>query len=158
MGERGPAATPTEILAQRGSKHAKARVQAGEPVDPVAAPECPAWLKGEARQEWFRVVPILLARRTLCEADMGHLAGMCDWWGQYVSARRRVRKITSASPYHGHLIDHPRVVMSQAWKAYADAARQFGLSPASKTRVRADGKPESNPKSRFFSGPRLASG
>jgi P27 family predicted phage terminase small subunit len=127
--------------------------------DAVESPECPSWLKGESRREWFRVVPILLARKTLGQADFGHLAGMCDWWGQYVMARLRVRKLGSKS-YKGHLMDHPRVVMNTAWKEYSKAAQQFGLSPASKARVSASDGSGKEPagKGRFFAGPKLAVG
>jgi P27 family predicted phage terminase small subunit len=150
----GPAPTPTAILAARGSWRADERIN--EPQDAVAAPECPRWLKGEARKEWFRVVPILLARRTLSEADFGHLSGMCQWWGEYVNAVRRVRQLRGT--FAGHPIDHPRVLKSQAWKEYAKAAQQFGLSPASRTRVSAaSGKP-TNDKSRFFGGQSAAAG
>jgi P27 family predicted phage terminase small subunit len=133
MGLRGPAPTPTAIARARGGPRRKNR--RNEPVVDVESPGCPEWLKGEAKKEWDRIVPLLLQRHTLALGDRGQLAGMCFWWGEFVKARSAINK---RRRFKLHLIEHPRVIMGQAWKEYAKAAREFGLSPASKARVQSE--------------------
>jgi P27 family predicted phage terminase small subunit len=155
MGKRGPAPTPSSILAARGSWRAKQNPD--EPADDVVAPDPPKWLKGEGRTHWNYLVPILLTRRTISLADFGALVKLCQAWQDSLSARKAIEAMGD-QPYQGHAIDHPRAVMAAADKAYRDLAIQFGLTPSAKSRVNAasqDKKPEK--KGRFF-GPRLATG
>lgn len=131
----GPPRTPTKILDARGSWLAKQRA-ADEPDDNVAAPEMPRDMGDEAERHWNYIVPKLLSRRTLTPSDFGFLVGMCQWWGEYARAAARVAKLDK-SPFKGHVVDHPRVVMRSAWEQYSKAAARFGLSPADKSRVQA---------------------
>jgi P27 family predicted phage terminase small subunit len=142
----GPPRTPNEILTARGSWLAKDRAEAA-PQDELAAPEMPAGLSKEARQHWQYIVPRLLTRRTISTSDVGHLVGMCMWWGEFTRAGAAVAKLAK-KPFKGHLIDHPRVVMRSAWEQYSKAAARFGLTPADKSRVQAapeEKKPEKKP-------------
>lgn len=43
----------------------------------VEAPPAPSWMSAEAKKQWRRVVPILLERRILTEADLGSLENYC---------------------------------------------------------------------------------
>jgi P27 family predicted phage terminase small subunit len=159
MGERGPAPTPSVELAARGSWLAKAREKAGEPVDEVRAPDCPLELSPDAKAHWDFIVPRLLKRRTLFEADMGLLAMMCVEYVEYMSAVHDLRALVeSKQKFSGCIVDHPRVRIKGAFDRYSKAAMQFGLSPASKARVSAGGEEKAtSKKARFFSGPKLAS-
>jgi P27 family predicted phage terminase small subunit len=140
----GPAPTPTELLKARGNPHANKR-QSLEPDCAVAAPDCPEFLSPEARQHWDYIVPRLLARRTLSDADVGLLAMMCAEYAAYVEAYEHLAKLKAAAKkrkrdyivFHGHVVDHPRVLMKSAFERYVKAAVQFGLSPSAKARVHA---------------------
>lgn len=137
----------------------KTRERAGEPIDTVAAPDCPLELSPDAKAHWDFIVPQLLKRRTLTEADMGMLAMMCVEYAEYMSAVHDLRTLVeSKKKFKGCIVDHPRVRIKGAFERYSKAAIQFGLSPAAKARVSASNaeKTKDN-KGRFFSGPRLAS-
>jgi P27 family predicted phage terminase small subunit len=133
MGARGPARTPTTLLAARGSALAKGRQQT-EPGDEVAAPEMPPGLSEAAAAHWDYIVPKLLARRTISPADVGFLAVMCIEFAEYMEAQAELQSI-KGQKYDGHLMDHPRVRMKSAFERYSKSAVQFGLSPAAKSRV-----------------------
>ena len=67
MGKRGPKPEPTAKLAGKGSWRAKVRT--GEPkVDP-GYPVCPAWMQGEARVTWDRIVPELVNLGIMTKLD-----------------------------------------------------------------------------------------
>jgi P27 family predicted phage terminase small subunit len=127
-------------------------------MDEVAAPDCPLELSPDAKKHWDWIVPRLLKRRTLSEADMGLLAMMCVEYVEYMSAVHDLRtQVESKLPFKGCIVDHPRVRIKGAFERYSKAAMQFGLSPASKARVSAAGNDKRNDdKSRFFGGPKLA--
>jgi P27 family predicted phage terminase small subunit len=137
MGARGPAPTPTTILKARGNPHAKKRAEI-EPQDEIAAPAMPSGLPKEAQDHWRWIVPRLVARGTLAEADLGMLAAMCVEWADYIGAVRTLEKLrASRSKFAGHMIDHPRVIKNSAYDRYKQAADRFGLSPSAKSRVQA---------------------
>lgn len=141
MGARGPAKTPTALLQARGNPHAKSAA-ATEPIDAVAAPSMPEGLSEAATAHWRFIVPRLLQRRTLSEADLGMLVSMCVEYGEYVEAIADLEKLKkSQESYKGHLIDHPRVRMKGAFERYKQGADRFGLSPSAKARVQAEPAP-----------------
>jgi P27 family predicted phage terminase small subunit len=142
MGERGPAPTPTAILEARGSWLVRDRKKSGEPMDEVSSPECPLELSPDAKKHWDWIVPRLLNRRTLSEVDMGLLAMMCVEYVEYMSAVHDLREmVEKKEAFKGCIVDHPRVRIRGAFERYSKAAMQFGLSPASKSRVSAASKP-----------------
>src|SRR5262245_49824954 len=55
----------------RGRKPSLMKIHKPKPAldAPAKAPRCPAILKGEARREWRRLVPLLLERGTIAEQD-----------------------------------------------------------------------------------------
>lgn len=51
-------------------------------------PNAPTWLSKEARAEWRRIMPQLVERRILTEADMGSVENYCVAIGQVRAAQR----------------------------------------------------------------------
>ena len=68
----GSPRTPTRILELRGSRRAAVRRKRGEPTPEPGEPPMPAWVAddAEARDEWRRVAPHLVARGLLAPCDM----------------------------------------------------------------------------------------
>lgn len=161
MGLRGPQPTPTSILQMRGSlKGTYGRV--GEPQSPVEAPAIPAILGAEGKAEWERIVPLLIARRTLAKTDRAMLTVYCQAWEDFTAATILVAKARAGKYKHkGALQDHPRRVLYHAVDRLLKTAAQFGLSPSTKARVRAEGnapQEDEDPRRRFFpTGPALRS-
>jgi P27 family predicted phage terminase small subunit len=89
-------------------------------------PAPPSWLSKDGRAEWSRVIPSLVERRILTDADMGALENYC-------LATGRVREIERAIQKNG--IDPVFVRMQD--KAMATArqlAAELGLTPVSRSR------------------------
>jgi P27 family predicted phage terminase small subunit len=135
MGARGPAPTPAEVLKLRGSPRAKGRSDG--PALEVEAPDRPRWLKKEARAEWDRVAALLVRQRVLTQLDRAFLAAYCVAWARWQKVLREVEaQGEMALDAAGREVPSPRLrVLDAAFDAMAKAARELGLSPASRARV-----------------------
>lgn len=90
------------------------------------APSAPGWLSSEAKAEWKRVAPGLVARRILSTTDLGQLENYCLAIG-------RVRQIESKL----QLAFDPVLARLQD-KALASArqlAAELGLTPVSRSKA-----------------------
>lgn len=106
--------------------------------DPKAladTPSAPAWLSEQAQAEWQRVIPLLVARKILTEADMGSLENYCVAIGQ-------VREMQTLIAAEGHVVStdrgpraHPAVkIQSDAMTRARLLAAELGLTPVSRSR------------------------
>lgn len=95
MSKPGPKPLPTNVHLLRGNASKKPLGSLLDDVvrPPVEAPECPAHIEGEARVEWERIVPHLLALGLLSQIDRAALTGYCDAWGEYVEATRCIHTL-----------------------------------------------------------------
>lgn len=133
MGLRGKPPAPTRVLEARGSWRAK--LNKGEPQDEVALPQCPDWLDEEGKAEWKRLAPLLKKRGTVSKLARGVLAGLCENWSLFVGAALRANEALKdgSDPLK---VRRWSITADAAYRAYLRAALEFGLTPASKTRVR----------------------
>jgi P27 family predicted phage terminase small subunit len=77
MGFRGPIPVPTAKKDALGiASHHKRN--AAEPRLAVEVPTAPAWLDKEARREWRRLMPVLLAMRVVTKAERNIAANYCQ--------------------------------------------------------------------------------
>jgi P27 family predicted phage terminase small subunit len=92
-------------------------------VDAVTPP--PAWLSKHAKGEWRRVMPELIKRRILTQADLGSLESYCVATGRV----RDLEKLLRAG------ID-PKLfrMQDQAIKTARQLAAELGLTPVSRSR------------------------
>jgi P27 family predicted phage terminase small subunit len=110
------------------------------PVDRV--PSAPAWLSADAKKEWRRIMPLLVERRILTDADMGGVENYCVAIG-------RTREIEKLFRKAGGDID-PRLfrMQNQAIMTARQLAAELGLTPVSRSRpaIREDNEDgEENP-------------
>ena len=77
MGLRGPAPKPKSIRVMEGNR-SRRPLPTNEPRPLAGEPDMPAHLDREARKEWKRLVPILLAMRVLTVADGVALGNLCQ--------------------------------------------------------------------------------
>ena len=66
------------------------KAKGAAPGVPSEAPECPAWVTGEAAVEWRRVVPILESAGTIHRVDLAILAAYCTTFALWRQSRERV--------------------------------------------------------------------
>ena len=146
----GPAPTPTKLLKLRGSWLADKRT--GEPEFPAGAPTCPTWLDAEAKAEWKRILPQMLAVGTVARVDRAVLAGYCQSWADYRHATEMVRSggETFETP-QGYVAKNPWVtIKNEAWARFNKAAGSLGLSPSARTGLQVEPRTAKSGKDRFF--------
>jgi P27 family predicted phage terminase small subunit len=138
MGRRGPKPTPTAELAARGSWLAD--VRKGEPDAPPGVPEPPEYLRGEAREYWFRLWPTLTAMQIASPAYLEQAIALCEAWAHYRDVQRRWSSAAASTDWLEQIVPLRRLasMLNEALLAFNRLSANFGQSPADKTRVRAE--------------------
>ena len=150
MGQRGPKPTPTKLLKLRGSWRAK--LNKNEPKPKIQAPSIPGHLSKEAVAEWERIVPELKRLGLLAKIDRAALSGYCQSWARWVNAEKEIagtggEVVKSPS---GYPIQNPWLsIANKALKQCESFIKEFGLSPAARTRIEID-KPEEQNENEIF--------
>lgn len=98
-----------------------------EAVSIIPAP--PAWLSRAAKAEWRRVMPILVDRRILTDADLGSLENYCLAQARVRDAERMLRTTTDPEAWI-KLIRTQDKAMGTA----RQLAAELGLTPVSRSR------------------------
>lgn len=101
----------------------------------VSSPKAPAWLTKQAKAEWQRIMPLLIERKILTEADMGSVENYCVATGQ-------IREMQELIGREGSVVDsargpraHPAVrIQSDAMTRARLLAAELGLTPVSRSR------------------------
>ncbi len=131
---------PTRIKKLAGNP-GRRRLNTSEPRPPVptAIPYAPRFLNAEARDEWNRMVNILVQMGLYTEVDRAALAMYCQAWGRWVVAERRLAS-------EGEIIQSEQGGTYQnPWRHEANKAQEqmrrmlaeFGLTPSSRSRLSA---------------------
>lgn len=103
----------------------------------TVAPEPPAWLGPSATEEWHRVLPELVSRGRLIEAELGSVAAYCVAMGQVRDLQAiLIEKGFVVYPENGGLPKrHPAAVMqAEAMNTALRLAAELGLTPVSRQR------------------------
>lgn len=157
----GPPGKPTKIKELEGNR-GKRQLPTHEPNPTNAMPACPSFIKGAARKEWQRLAPELLILGLLTRVDRAALAGYCIAWGQLEEVEqelarmkrsgRDLAKLKKRNPAmkvdisngmvsitsNGNAIIEPLLsVRKQAMEQMHKFLTEFGMTPASRTRVTA---------------------
>lgn len=100
-----------------------------------ACPRPPAWLSKHGKAEWRRVVPLLVSRRILTDADMGTLES-------YVTAIGNVRECQEEINARGLIVETEKGpkrnpafgIQNAAMTTARLCAAELGLTPVSRSR------------------------
>lgn len=113
------------------SKHLRGVKPAVQPdQEPLSrVPKAPAYFSTYARAEWRRVLPILVARRVICAADLAQVETYCMMNGL-------VRQVEVERQLSGGVID-PKLfsVQNRAAQTARQIAATLGLDPVSRARM-----------------------
>lgn len=161
MAARGRKPKPTALKAITGTARVS-RLNPVEPELPPSRPGPPDFLSDEAKAEWDRIIEGLYRAGIMTFIDVASLAAYAQAYGRWVQAEKALKKFADRDPAtygimmkttSGNAIQNPLV--GSANKAMADMVRyaaEFGMTPASRTRVSGDGNGQKNDKgSRYFS-------
>jgi P27 family predicted phage terminase small subunit len=129
------------------------RMSKNEPKPEIELPDMPTHLGRDARIEWKRTGPTLVAQGLISQRDMAAFSMYCTAWGDYVKAERMKKRSghTIITPNGSEQIS-PWVSISKHSMLIAHKfAIEFGFTPASRTRVSAPGPAKKKkPTDRFF--------
>lgn len=153
MGLRGPPPKPTVLKLVPGGNPGRRKPDAAEPVPPPGKPEPPEPLDERARKVWDALVPRLTMVGLARSIDGIALARYCSLLVVWLDAARALRESGTKyairdKPVNGRpgrvlsLRVSPDVgVVSRLHRDLLAIEREFGLTPAARTRIRtqADG-------------------
>ena len=87
MATKGRKPLPTALKVLEGDRGKGRRpINKEEPTPPQENVKCPAWLMPEAKKEWKRLAPSLIAMGILTEHDMEAFAGYCQAYARWREA------------------------------------------------------------------------
>ena len=135
-GRSGRKPKPTLLKLFEGNP-GKRPLNKNEPKPRPAVPCCPSHLSGEAKKEWRRIVPELAAVGLITRIDRAALAMYCEAWGRWLEAEDALRKygVMVKSP-NGFPMQSPYLaVANKAMEQMRGLLTEFGMSPASRTRI-----------------------
>ena len=139
MAQRGRKPKPTALKELEGNP-GKRQLNMNEPKLIAKAPTCPKWLEDEAKKEWKRLAKKMEQLGVLTEVDMAAFAGYCQAYARWKAAEEFISKhgaiVKTPSGYWQQV---PQVSIAQQYlKDMQKLAEQFGLTPASRSRIIAD--------------------
>ncbi len=162
MGKRGPAPKPTNLKVLAGNP-GKRELNMNEPKPEIEKelPKPPAFLSTYAKKEWKRIAPVLHDMGLLTKADYAALAGYCQCYDRWVTAEKTIRAKMKANKGQltfatesGYVQQIPEIgISNQAMKEMRNFAKEFGLTPSSRTNLHVE-KPleETDPLVEFMKG------
>ncbi|WP_395706993.1 phage terminase small subunit P27 family [Casimicrobium huifangae] len=142
MGLRGPAPKPTALKVLEGNPGHRPLNKA-EPKPDRTMPQCPAWLRPEAKAEWRRVAGKLHKAGILTSVDRAVLALYCQAWARWREAEEMIEASSQViKSTKGGVYMNPWLSAAQAAsKDVSACAAKLGMSPADRTRLSsADGQ------------------
>ncbi len=152
MGRRGPPRTRTKVLQLRGTLRQDRHGGSSEPeyTPLLALPPCPGFFDDIAALEWERVGPELVQKQLLTEVDLAPFTGYCLNVSRMVKAERAVQaKGLTYTTEFGPKANPEVMIARQAGAEVLKFAKEFGLTPGSRTRVQipdaGGGKPAADP-------------
>ena len=130
--------TPTALKKLQGNP-GRRPLNKDEPKPETLLPEAPAHLSEEALKEWHRAGGFLLNLGLISDLDLAAFAAYCTAYGRWVEAEQSLKDfgVMLKSP-NGFPIQSPYLaVANRAMEQMRSLLADFGMSPASRTRVSA---------------------
>ena len=136
MATRGRIPKPTELKKLEGIP-GKRRLNEKEPKPVKKAPACPKWLEDDAKKEWRRLAKAMEAMGIHTHVDMDAFAGYCQAYARWKDAEEHITDLGYfVRTPSGYAQQSPYVSIAQQYlKTMNRFAEQFGLTPASRSRI-----------------------
>ena len=141
MATRGRKPKPTALKVLEGNP-GKRPLNTNEPIPPNSSPiKCPSWLLPEAKKEWKRLAPALEAMGVLTMADITAFEGYCQAYARWKEAEEFITQHGSIfKTPSGYVQQVPQVsIAQQNLKIMQSFCSEFGLTPATRARIIANG-------------------
>lgn len=111
-------------------------------------PKPAVWLYSKAKKNFVNMCELLIEKRLLTNANVGHVVIMAQEFARYEMAIRELKKKGEVliSKKNGYQQPSPWVaIANQCQKNYRDYASLFGLDPVSATKIGGMKKPDEDP-------------
>ena len=130
---------PTRLKLLEGNRGKRKLDVDAEPRPRLDVPVCPEHLGGEARAEWERIAPELERLGLLTGVDVVALAGYCANWATVIEAERILgEEGVVIDGRQGLRMNPAQTIRNQAYTALHRFIVEFGLSPASRSRIKVE--------------------
>ena len=129
--------TDTDCNQAAGGESGEASVECQRAKTGEKAPSCPKWLEPEAKKEWRRLAKQMEQIGILTQVDMAAFAGYCQAYARWKEAEEFITQHgTIVRTPSGYWQQVPQVSIAQTYlKIMNRFAEQFGLTPASRSRI-----------------------
>ncbi|MEG0145455.1 MAG: phage terminase small subunit P27 family [Clostridia bacterium] len=136
MAKRGRKPKPTALKKLEGNP-GKRPLGELEPLPPISVLRCPNWLLPEARKEWRRLAPALIAMGVLSLADAVPFAAYCTAYARWREAEDEITQHGSVyKDANGNIKPNPYIAISaRQLSEIKSLAAEFGLTPATRTAI-----------------------
>lgn len=152
-GRSGRKPIPTPIKMLRGNP-GRRPLPEGEPKPPAKLPSPPPELSDAAKREWWRMGRKLLAAGIMTELDGPMLASIVVPYTRWLEMQALLAKssVLLKKP-DGSLYVNPLVrIARECQDQFTRALAEFGMSPSSRSRVKADAPKAVDPFETFLKG------
>jgi P27 family predicted phage terminase small subunit len=147
---KGRKPKPTALRVLQG-KAGHRPLNDSEPELETRIPACPVDLSDEAKLEWNRLAPYLFNVGVITEADRSAFAAYCQTFGRWIQAERILStegEIIMSTK--GNRVQNPHLwVANRALGQMHKFCTEFGLTPASRSRLKID-KPSEDEMDAFL--------
>ena len=129
---RGRKPQPTKLKILKGNP-GKRPLNLDEPELPATPTACPKDLKGDAKKEWERLAESLVTAGVLTIGDLMTFREYCTLTGEVRAMERLVKRVGQAT---AHRLGYVNALLKlrKEWRAMAT---ELGLTPSSRSRVKA---------------------
>ena len=139
QGKRGPKPLPLSVLRARGVQPQGERLDAIEP--DIQIPDAPEGLSEAGRREWDRITPQLLQLGLISRMDLAALHAYCESYASWADACAKVRRMGAVLKVKNVPVQNPYLAVADKSLAFMHRfLTEFGLTPASRTRIGAPSK------------------
>lgn len=153
----GPKALPTQMKVLKGTEQ-PCRTNKREPKLPVERSIVPKWLSDRAKEAYLDLSEVLADMQVLTKADRMALEMLCEAYASYRDATEYIRDngltyelITKSGDVMRRA--HPEVaIASDSYKLVRSLMTEFGLTPASRSKVSAAGEEQKDPLAEYMNG------
>jgi len=143
MGKRGPAKYPAVIHKAHGNYR---KDQHGGPDLPVETPKMPPGMDKDAQSVWRELTPLLEMAGLVSQVDQFALRLLCESAAMYYKAVKDINKrgitieATNNKGYTNEVRNPYLAVRDTTWAQIYRLCREFGLTPSSRTGLKAIGE------------------
>ncbi len=136
----GRTPTPTRLKLVKGNP-GRRPINRREPQPTVAIPPCPRWLDPKAKTLWRHLTKVLHEIQVLTLADARALELVCEAYAEWRAARAVIRRrgpSYETETAAGGLVVRSRpevAIAADAWRRVRQGLTDFGLTPASRTKL-----------------------